>query len=117
MKQVSFESVLKMEYDTPTHVSLHPMKGQFCESIAAILRNTTRFRVNKKDGGTELSRYVWKLREQGKDAEVRWEVLKRCQPYRSGEKVCDVRNTGAHGAWMFQPEERVKQQVPPRQKT
>ena len=50
-------------------------------------------RVNKKDGGTELSRHVWKLREQGKDPEVRWEVLKRCQPYRSGKRVCDVCNT------------------------
>ena len=50
-------------------------------------------RVNKKEGGTELSRHVWKLREQGKDPEVRWEVLKRCQPYRSGKRVCDVCNT------------------------
>ena len=33
------------------------------------------------------------LREQGNDAEVRWEVLKRCQPYRSGKRVCDVCNT------------------------
>ena len=49
--------------------------------------------VNKKDGGTELSRYVWKFREQGKDAEMHWEVLKRCQPYRSGKRVCGVCNT------------------------
>ena len=55
--------------------------------------DTTDLRVNKKDGGAELSRYVWKLREQGKDAEVRWEVLKRCQPYRSGKRECDVCNT------------------------
>ena len=29
--------------------------------------HATDLRVNKKDGGTELSRHVWKLREQGKD--------------------------------------------------
>ena len=36
---------------------------------------------------------MWKLREQEKDAEVRWEVLKRRQLYRSGKRVCNECNT------------------------
>ena len=55
--------------------------------------HTSDLRVNKKDGGTELSKYVWKLREKGKEVAVRWEVIKRRQPYKSGKRVCDVYNT------------------------
>ena len=55
--------------------------------------HTSDLRVNKKDGGTELSKYLWKLREKGKEVAVRWEVIKRCLSCRSGKKVCDVCNT------------------------
>ena len=54
-------------------------------------------RVNKsvdgKKGGTEMSRYVWLLKDRGKEPDIRWEIIRRCQPYRSGKRVCDVCNT------------------------
>ena len=71
----------------------------WCTSAAHIPPNqktplhchTSNLRVNKKDGRMELSKYAWKLREKGKEVAVRWDV--RCQPYRSGKRVCDVCNT------------------------
>ena len=43
-----------------------------------------------KDGHTGLSEYVWKLREQGKEEKVSWEIVQKCVPYQCGSRRCDV---------------------------
>ena len=39
---------------------------------------------------TTLSKYIWDLKMQGTDYELKWEVLKQCSPYRCGARVCDL---------------------------
>jgi len=39
---------------------------------------------------TTLSKHVWNLKKSGKDYELKWEILKRCLPYRCGGKSCDL---------------------------
>ena len=39
---------------------------------------------------TELSKYVWKLKEEGKDYSIKWSIKMRAHPYRSGSKRCDL---------------------------
>ena len=39
---------------------------------------------------TELSKYVWDLREQGLVGKVQWEIAKRAYPYKCGSRKCDL---------------------------
>ena len=43
-----------------------------------------------KDGHTGLSLYVWKLREEGKQEHISWEIVQKCVPYQCGSRRCDV---------------------------
>ena len=41
-------------------------------------------------GHTGLSDYIWKLREQGKEGKISWEIVQKCVPYQCGSRRCDV---------------------------
>ena len=39
---------------------------------------------------TKLSKYLWELRDEGLEGEVRWEIAKRTAPYKCGTRRCDL---------------------------
>ena len=48
------------------------------------------FKLENKKHQTELSKFVWKLKESKIDYEIRWKVLKTCRPYSNVSKRCNV---------------------------
>ena len=48
--------------------------------------------INNKSSksATTLSTYIWSLKDKGEDPQIKWEVLKKCQPYACGARRCDV---------------------------
>ena len=43
-----------------------------------------------EDTGTALSRYIWKLKDAGLTYDIKWSIERRCAPYRSGSRRCDI---------------------------
>ena len=39
---------------------------------------------------TELSKYMWELKDLGLEGEVRWEIAKRAAPYKCGARRCNL---------------------------
>ena len=48
------------------------------------------FRNRKYETETELSKYIWSLKDEGKDYQLDWSIVKRSVPYVSGAKKCDL---------------------------
>ena len=48
--------------------------------------------INNANGEhrTELSKYVWKLKKENKQFEIKWSIKSRAYPYTSGMKSCDL---------------------------
>ena len=44
------------------------------------------FRHTKKRNETELSKHVWTLKDAKKNFQIKWKVLKKCQPYNNISK-------------------------------
>ena len=43
-----------------------------------------------EDTGTALSKHVWGLKEAGRDYSIKWSIERKCAPYRSGSRRCDI---------------------------
>ena len=48
------------------------------------------FRNIKAKNKTTLSKYMWDLRENGVNTEIKWMILKKCRKYKCGSGKCDV---------------------------
>ena len=46
------------------------------------------FRHSAKRKQTKLSGYIWSLKDEGIEPEVKWRILARCQPYRASSNTC-----------------------------
>ena len=48
--------------------------------------------IDKKNpkAATSLSTYIWSLKDKGENPTVKWEVVKKCQPYVCGSRKCDI---------------------------
>ena len=52
------------------------------------------FNNRKGEGnGTALSSKVWELKDDGKDFKIKWSIIDRAFPYKSGMKMCDLCST------------------------
>ena len=56
-----------------------------------------RFRAHRKSFNnkkykedTELSKFIWKLKEKKKTFEIGWEIIERCPKYKPGMKHCPL---------------------------
>ena len=52
------------------------------------------FSNGKYKNATELSKYIWKLRDEKQVFALKWRVLKTSQSYRTGSKRCNLCLTG-----------------------
>ena len=48
------------------------------------------FRNQKMRNSTELSKFIWSLKESHVQYAIRWKILKRCKPYSSTTKRCNL---------------------------
>ncbi len=48
------------------------------------------FRAESCRKETELSKYIWDLKDQNKAYEIKWKIEQRASPYKCGTRRCDV---------------------------
>ena len=48
------------------------------------------FRHERYENQTELSKYIWRLKREGKDYRIGWDILRRAPAYSSLSKRCDL---------------------------
>ena len=48
------------------------------------------FTHREQSNASELSKYMWKLKDEGKNGQVEWEILQKAFPYQCGARKCDV---------------------------
>ena len=61
-----------------------------------VLRETLlecSFRQSDVVLSTELSKYIWQLRDSKKDFNIKWTIICRARPYSNITKRCDLRTT------------------------
>ena len=53
--------------------------------------HTSDLRNEKNRNSTSMAAYIWNQRDRGIGiASTKWEILKKCQKYKPGQKKCDV---------------------------
>ena len=60
------------------------------EVKARIKKHETSFRLRRYENDTELSKFIWKLQDNGTAYSIRWSIELRAHPYRCGAKRCDL---------------------------
>ena len=48
------------------------------------------FKHRKYTNSTELSKYIWKLRDNNQDFNIKWTIISRARPYSNISKRCDL---------------------------
>ena len=51
------------------------------------------FNNEYKRKDTELSKYIWQLKEIGLEGSIKWEIARRAAPYKCGTRKCDLCTT------------------------
>ena len=62
-------------------------EGPFKTRYNAHMRS---FRAEVCKRETELSKYIWDLKDQNLDYEIKWSIIQRATPYKCGTRRCDV---------------------------
>jgi hypothetical protein len=52
--------------------------------------HTSSFRHKKYSNKTELSKYIWKLKENNQNYTIKWSILKHAISYTRGSKRCNL---------------------------
>ena len=52
--------------------------------------DTMSFRYKKRENDTELSKYLWKLKEGNTDHNLQWSKKAYASPYKCGTRKCDL---------------------------
>ena len=60
------------------------------EVKARIKRHETSFRHRKYESDTELSKFIWELKDKEAEYTIRWAVELKAYPYKCGAKRCDL---------------------------
>ena len=65
------------------------MEGSRCLTWKERYRNHTfTFAHKEKRKNTKLSGYIWQLKEESLDYNIKWRILARCQPFKASSKSC-----------------------------
>jgi len=83
-ENVVYQATVATETTTETHVGL---ASNFKERYR---NHQTSFRHRSKRNETELSKYIWDLKDRKKSFHVKWRILRSCQPYSNVSKECDL---------------------------
>jgi len=74
-ENVVYQATVATETTTETYVGL---ASNFKERYR---NHQTSFRHRSKRNETELSKYIWDLKDRKKSFHVKWRILRSCQPY------------------------------------
>ena len=64
--------------------------GLASEMKARIANHEQTFRNRSQRNATELSKHIWKLRDAGKDYNIKWKIIGRAKPYSNTNKRCNL---------------------------
>ena len=53
-------------------------------------QHKAKFKHRKYTNSTELSKYIWKLRDNNQDFNIKWTIISRARPYNNISKRCDL---------------------------
>ena len=81
-ENVVYQAAVATETTTETYVGL---ASNFKERYR---NHQTSFRHPSKRNETELSKYIWDLKDRKKSFHVKWRILRSCQPYSNVSKKC-----------------------------
>ena len=54
------------------------------------LNHTSSFRNEKRKSSTQLSKYIWALKETDVNFSIKWNIMKQCKPYSNKTKRCNL---------------------------
>ena len=54
------------------------------------LNHTSSFRNAKRKSSTELSKYIWALKETDVNFSIKWNIMKQCKSYSNKTKRCNL---------------------------
>ena len=52
--------------------------------------HTAAFRSKTKEKSTELSKYIWELKDNNINYNLKWHIATKAQPYVCGSRKCDL---------------------------
>ena len=80
---IVYQATIKSNTTTETYVGL---ATNFKERYK---NHTSSFRNHKKKKETELSKYIWTLKDANKPFSIKWRILRKCKPYNNISKKCN----------------------------
>ena len=84
LKGVVYQATVKYDGDkSDTYVGLTERK--ISDRVKEHYRS---FEDYKSKSSTKLSKKIWKLKDQDKNYELKWEILRSAKPYSSGDTEC-----------------------------
>ena len=81
---VVYQATVKTETSTDSYVGL---ATNFKERYR---NHTASFRHRNKRHETELSKHIWKLKDDNKPFKLTWKIIKKCKPYNNITKKCNL---------------------------
>ena len=68
------------------YIYLLPFTGKF----VYIYKNKKSFRHRRYEKDTELSKYIWELKDQNKNFEIKWSIYRKSCGYNQVAKSCNL---------------------------
>ena len=85
-KNVIYKATVKSESSTKSYI------GSTANTFKARWYAHKSDFKNPKNNGTELSKYIWKLKNNNKEFEINWEILHRIGEVNNIRKICSTCN-------------------------
>ena len=85
VNEVVYQATVKTKDTKETYIGL--TSNQF---KARYRNHQMSFRHEKRRNETELSKHLWKLKEEGKDFTVAWKIIAKAKPYTNLTKRCNL---------------------------
>ena len=60
------------------------------EFIVRYRNHKSNMNCEKYKNATELSKFIWDLKGKGINYEIKWEIVRKAQPYQPGGKYCNL---------------------------
>ena len=79
-----YQATVTTETSTDTYIGL---ATNFKERYR---NHKTSFKLSKNRNSTELSKHIWKLKDENKNFDIKWKIIKKCKPYDNVNKKCNL---------------------------
>ena len=91
IKEIVYQATVKTQESTETYI------GLTANEFKTRWRNhKTSFNNEKKKNDTELSKYVWQLKDRKQKYDITWKIVARAKAYSNQTKRCNLCITEKH---------------------